>query len=407
MKILHVHDKQQVAGGVRTYLRELVEALRHEGHQTAVVRLQKGVKGVRRDNDEYLVRTSVGPSSSAGALRALQDVMCSERPDLVHLHSVFTTMGPAAVRGLARMLPTVMTLHDIHPIFSWGLKSLPNGPASKETRRFIGRFARGPGVTLPVRLKQVSAWPLRRLLAREYRRLDAILVANSYFRDELLARRFEPGRLRFVPLFTSKSAGTGGGGHAPGPARRTEPPSILFVGRLSEEKGVLSFIAMLDRLRDSAWVAEIVGDGPERGSAQRLVETLGLAGRVVFRGAVPFDELDDYYRRSRVVVVPSAIPENFALVGLEALAFSRPVVAFRRSGITEWLRDGINGFLVEPGDLRTLGDRVLRLLESETLAAELGRNGERIVQAEFTRERHMAALLSAYEDALSGRAGRA
>jgi len=106
------------------------------------------------------------------------------------------------------------------------------------------------------------------------------------------------------------------------------------------------------------------------------------------------------------VVVPSVIPENFVLVGLESLAFAKPVVAFRVSGITEWLRDGVNGFLVEPNDLQAMGNRVRRVLESDSLAAELGRNGEGIVRTEFTRERHIAVLLSAYKDALRGRVGR-
>lgn len=407
MKILHVHDKQQAVGGVRTYLRELVAALRHEGHETAVVRLQRGVKGVRQEDGEYLVRSSVGPVSSAMALHSLEDVIHAERPDLVHLHSVFTTMGPAAVRGLARLLPTVLTLHDIHPIYCWGLKVPPDGLVSGEMRRLVGRFTRGPAATLPVRIKQASAWPLRRLLAREYRRLDVILVANSYFREELLARRFDPRKLRFIPLFTSKGSGISRGREAGGDKGPPDPPVILFVGRLSEEKGILSFIAMLDLIRDSRWLAEIVGEGPEEEGARRLVEAHRLGGRVFFCGPVSFDALDEYYLRCRVVVVPSVIPENFVLVGLESLAFAKPVVAFRVSGITEWLRDGVNGFLVEPNDLQAMGDRVRRVLESYPLAAELGRNGERIVRAEFTRERHIALLLSAYKDALSGRVGKA
>ncbi|OLE67697.1 MAG: hypothetical protein AUG09_01185 [Acidobacteria bacterium 13_1_20CM_2_68_7] len=406
MKILHVHDKQQAAGGVRTYLRELVAALRHEGHETAVVRLQRGVKGIRREDGEDLVRSSVGPVSSAIAFRGLEDVIHAERPDLVHLHSVFTTMGPAAVRRLSRLLPTVLTLHDIHPLYCWGLKVPSDGLASGEMRRLVHRFTRGPAATLASRIKQASAWPLRRLLAREYRRLDIILVANSYFREELLARRFDPRKLRFIPLFTSRGPGNSRGREAGEGTGRSDPPVILFVGRLSEEKGIRSFIGMLDSIRDSRWCAEIVGEGPEEEGARRLVDALGMEGRVFFRGPVAFDELDPYYRRCRVVVVPSLIPENFGLVGLESLAFAKPVVAFRVSGITEWLRDGINGFLVEPSDLQAMGNRVRRVLESGQLAAELGRNGARIVRTEFTRERHIAVLLSAYEDALRGRVGR-
>jgi len=407
MKILHVHDKQQAAGGVRTYLRELVAALRHEGHETAVVRLQRGVKGTCQEDGEYLVRSSVGPLSSAIALRSLEDVIHAERPDVVHLHSVFTTMGPAAMRGLSRLLPTVLTLHDIHPLYSWGLKVPSDGLASGETRRLIHRFTRGPAATLSSRIKQACAWPLRRLLAREYRRLDLILVANSYFREELLARRFDPRKLRFIPLFTSKDSEISRGREAGGDTGSPDPPVILFVGRLSEEKGILPFIGMLDLIRDSRWLSEIVGEGPQEAEARRLVEALRLGGRVLFRGPVPSDELDEYYRHCRVVVVPSVIPENFVLVGLESLAFAKPVVAFRVSGVTEWLRDGVNGFLVEPNDLQAMGDCVRRVLESDPLAAELGRNGERIVRTEFTRERHIAVLLSAYGDALSGRVARA
>src|SRR5581483_3819259 len=115
-----------------------------------------------------------------------------------------------------------------------------------------------------------------------------------------------------------------------------DPPHVLFVGRLSEEKGVLE---LLEATRGLPLV--VVGDGPLRG---RVPEA---------RGFVPPAELPGYIDRAAVVVCPSR-REGYGVVARQAMAHARPVVATAVGGLAEAIVDGESGILVPPGDTSAL-----------------------------------------------------
>jgi glycosyltransferase involved in cell wall biosynthesis len=105
-----------------------------------------------------------------------------------------------------------------------------------------------------------------------------------------------------------------------------------------------------------------------------------------------------------MVVIPSLIPEAFGLVGIEAMTFGKPVVAFDSGGIREWLIDGETGFLVKRGDIRGLGDRISQLLKEESLAREMGKKGKERVEKFYRKDIHLKKLLAIYEEVINKRA---
>jgi glycosyltransferase involved in cell wall biosynthesis len=124
-----------------------------------------------------------------------------------------------------------------------------------------------------------------------------------------------------------------------------DPPHVLFVGRLSEEKGILDFLEATEGLP-----RVIVGDGPLR---DRVSEAVGF---------IPHDRIGQYYERAAVVCVPSR-REGYGMVAREALAHGRPVVATRVGGLADAVADGVTGRLVTVGDSRALRGTVRSLLE--------------------------------------------
>jgi glycosyltransferase involved in cell wall biosynthesis len=93
------------------------------------------------------------------------------------------------------------------------------------------------------------------------------------------------------------------------------------------------------------------------------------------------------------------------MVGIEAMSYGRPVVAFNVGGIPEWLEDGATGFLVRPHDTRELASKITYLLEKPFVAREMGRKGRERVRAKFSKEKHVADLLRAYGEIRDGRVG--
>jgi glycosyltransferase involved in cell wall biosynthesis len=127
----------------------------------------------------------------------------------------------------------------------------------------------------------------------------------------------------------------------------------------------------------------ILGEGNHRGYCERLVRQLGLKDRVHFRGFVPAEELKTYYAECTVVALSSVWPEPIATVGLEVLRYGLPVVAFDIGGISEWLVDGCNGFLVPWMDRRAYAARLEQLLLDKALARRLGEQGLQLMNERF------------------------
>jgi glycosyltransferase involved in cell wall biosynthesis len=140
----------------------------------------------------------------------------------------------------------------------------------------------------------------------------------------------------------------------------------------------------------------ICGDGWRLASMRGLAKRLGVQRRVDFRGWVGAQELAQELANASVVVVPSLWPEPFGLVGIEALAAGRPVIASATGGIGEWLQDGVTGLSVRPGDAGELALALEELLADPARQQAMGLAGQRVVAARFSPEHHVAALTDAY-----------
>jgi glycosyltransferase involved in cell wall biosynthesis len=156
-----------------------------------------------------------------------------------------------------------------------------------------------------------------------------------------------------------------------------EPPHVLFVGRLSPEKGIHEFLAATAGLP-----RVIVGAGPID-----VPEAVGF---------VPHSELGPYYERAAVVCVPSR-REGYGVVAREAMAYGRPVVATAVGGLVDAIEDGETGLLVAPGDSGALQKALERLLASGELRDRLGQAARTRASTLFTSEAAASALLRAYQ----------
>ena len=160
-----------------------------------------------------------------------------------------------------------------------------------------------------------------------------------------------------------------------------EPPHILFVGRLSEEKGVLE---LAEAARDLPLV--VAGSG-------HLASA--IHGGV---GPVPPRELGGYYDRAAIVAVPSR-REGYGLVAREAMAHGRPVVASAVGGLLEAIEDGVNGVLVPPRDVGALRQALEELLGDPERRARLGSAARAYAAEHFSRDAEAEALLAVYAEA--------
>jgi glycosyltransferase involved in cell wall biosynthesis len=222
--------------------------------------------------------------------------------------------------------------------------------------------------------------------------MHGVLVASNYVR-----RRFEAGGvprdiMHVIPYFCPTDVT---------PMEVPESASqVLFVGRLSETKGVQGLLEAIVRCPSETTLV-IAGDGHLRPTLEQHARGLGLdRERVQFIGYVhDRARLRELYAGCALVVVPSLWPEPFGIVGLEALAAGKPVVANDVGGVSEWLEDGRVGLLARPGDVEDLAEKISSLIRQPALRRELGSNGPGHVREAFGWNRHWARFLEVVESA--------
>ena len=149
---------------------------------------------------------------------------------------------------------------------------------------------------------------------------------------------------------------------------------------------------------DSTINLKVIGKGSFLKKAKKICRILKITDRVKFLGWIDNKDLGNYYRKSYIVIIPSIWPEPFGLVGIEAMANGRPVIAFDVGGIKEWLRDGEAGYLLSEINARKLAAKVEYLFQHKELAEEMGRKGREIVKKNFTPDKYIDKLIKIFEN---------
>jgi glycosyltransferase involved in cell wall biosynthesis len=177
---------------------------------------------------------------------------------------------------------------------------------------------------------------------------------------------------------------------------------VLCVGRLVGAKGQRILIEAVELLRGQGRAVELdlVGDGPDRQALEAFVNSRGLGGAVRFAGSVGQDRIRDFYGAADVFAMAS-FAEGIPVVLMEAMSMEIPVVATGINGIPELIRDGMDGLLVAPSDVRGMAWAIARLMDDEALRETLGKAGRVKVGAEYALAGSADGLLEIFRRRLA------
>lgn len=172
-----------------------------------------------------------------------------------------------------------------------------------------------------------------------------------------------------------------------------EAPEIIFIGRLAAIKGVALLIDAVDELIQTVprLRLTLVGDGPERSQLEAQVAALGLADHVTFTGYLGQKDVAARLARADIFALPS-FAEGVPVVLMEAMAAGLPVVTSQVAGISELVGDGVSGYCIPPGDLRSLTTRLLALLSDAPTRRTMGASGRAKVHEAFDVAKEAAWL---------------
>ena len=178
---------------------------------------------------------------------------------------------------------------------------------------------------------------------------------------------------------------------------------LLFVGRLAAAKGLPILLESLVSLRrfQPDILLTVVGDGPDRSNLEQTTAQLGLSQNVEFVGYKSQGEVRKYLQQTDIFVM-SSFAEGIPVVLMEAMGAGVPVVATQIAGVSELVEDGVNGYLVPPGDAVSLAQNIEKLLTNYKLRAAFGTAGRAKVEKDFNIHHEVARLHNLMKSALQG-----
>ncbi len=386
MRLLHITDSFEYTGGIRSYIRHTADLLTRRGWEVEIY----SPPGPGGDRRSHFTRWA-GWRYLAEVRAAVQRF----QPDLLHAHSLSLRLSPIPLRAaVERHIPVVMTVHDFNHVCpqKWMVRSdgLPctDGFGSRCLVRSCPGTRSG-WAWLPY---QGLRWLKTALHRRMLKAWVNTFITPSAALGWWMTSSLRTDNVTTVPNFV----------HPPAEGNTTDGKrnGLLYVGRLSKEKGVDVLLRALELIRWDVPDATltVVGDGPTRPLLKALAEQLEIAEAVTFTGPVENRLLGDYYRSAVACVLPSLWMENCPVTALEALSHGTPLLGSDLGGLPEIIREGTTGLLFPRENHEKLAQQAVRLLRSPDLVRQLGEGALEVFQQDYSPEAHFSQLAAVYED---------
>jgi glycosyltransferase involved in cell wall biosynthesis len=377
-RVLVVHNAYQHRGGEDTVVESEIALLRAHGHEVDTwFRSNDDVTGM---SSLSLARTTLWSDRTE---QELGERIRSFRPDVIHAHNTFPLISPSLYWAAERAgVPVVQTLHNFRLMCLNGL-FLREGKVCEDCMghvpwRGVARACYRGSHAASAALAGMLA--LHRGLGTYRSKVARYIALNEFCRGKFIQGGLPADRVVVKPNFVDFDA--------PALAPRA---GLLFVGRLSVEKGVATLAKAMAQLSDAT--LRVAGEGPEAG----LLD--GVPG-VTRLGSQPGEAVRGEMSRAMALVVPSIWYENFPRTIVEAFASGLPVIASRIGALADIVRDGETGLLFEPGDPRDLADKMAWAQANPAQMAEMGRNARAQYETEFSADVNYRRLMEIYDEAI-------
>src|SRR5271168_1254844 len=327
------------------------------------------------------------------------------KPDVAFVHNIYPLISPSLYSALQKMrVPLVQVLHDFRPFCSNGWfyidgKICERCKLGNHLHGIVKRCYRDSYAlsTLYSTALGVNRW------AGMLDKVDAFICLTGFFKKKIMEAGIPEKKIFIRPNFidappldiptrevktTDLQSTSNGGGYA------------LFLGRLSNEKGLWTLIRAFEQLPEVE--LKIVGTGPLEEELRKYVREKNLSN-IDLVGFKSGDEKWKLIRNCQFAVVSSEWYENFPIVVLEYFAGAKPVIASRIGGLPYVVEEGKSGLLFEAGNAADLADKVRRLRAAPAEGEAMGRRGRQLAETEYGPQKSYDSLMQIFTQVLSAR----
>lgn len=402
MKILMVNKFHYLKGGSEKYYFDLANLLEENGHEVAFFSMENE-KNIKTKNKEYFVEEiDLNSNNKLKAFeviysqknkKKMEEALDDFKPDVVHLNNFQRHLSASIICPIKkRKIPIVFTAHDVQAI-------CPAITMLDSNKNICEACIKGKYLNC-VKKKCIKNSKLKSILGsiegRYYRvkkiyqkQIDCIITPSEFYKKKLIEDGINENKVKSLHNFIDM--------------RQYDIETIdkgyaLYFGRLSQEKGILNLIKAFSKINDAKLY--IAGEGEEKEKIEKLIDENRLNDRVKLLGFLNSEQMKEYIRECKFIVVPSIWYENCPYSILETLAIGKPVIGANIAGIPELVKDNVNGFTYKYDNIEELSEKMQKIFADDSLVKEFSRKSKEICKESYSKEYYYNEIMNIYNNLL-------
>lgn len=382
MKLLQIYNQyRSLFGGEENVILKTADLIEEHGGSTKL--LMRSSRGLDHSLPKK-IKAFFSGIYSFEAKTHVSNVLKEFQPDIVHAHNLAPLFSPSVLVACKRAgIPIVLSLHN----FS---QTCPNGNHLNKGH-VCERCVKSGEICCVLRncrgsFAENTTYAMRSYLARKARwytdNVDRFICLTEFSKNHLIKASFESSQIRVLPNMVNLK-------------RLVTDPSqgkyVAFAGRMDVGKGVKTLLKAAEKIRHVPF--SLAGDGPELEQYKTSAPS-----NVHFLGQLDKQEMEKFYSRARMVVVPSNLYEMCPLVISEAMSHGLPVIGSYKGGIPELIDNRKTGLTFKPGSVDELVGHIVTLWEDTQLCQKYGTNGREKAVHEYGEETYYRRLSAIYDE---------
>ncbi|MBD2454309.1 glycosyltransferase family 4 protein [Nostoc sp. FACHB-87] len=387
MKLLILHNRYRLTGGEDKVVQIEKSLLEANGHDVILL----------EENNLNIVNIWDTLAAAGGAIYSLpskqlvQAEIIRFSPDIVHVHNFFPLLSPAVYDACyAAGVPVIQTLHNYRLACP---KAMPfrDGKICEDCigtlipwSSVVHSCYRNSHLQSSV-VAAMTTW--HRLTGTWHKKVNGYIVLTQFQKEKMIQAGLPAEKIYIKPNFVFQPNKL--------ESNIQRDNYLLFVGRLSEEKGVSVLIDAYIKSHISTPL-KIVGDGPLHQVLQKKVQTAGYEYLIEFLGYQDKVIVLELMQKAKFLVFPSIWYEGFPLTIVEAFAASLPVIVSQLGSMAEIVEDHVSGLYFEAGNSEDLAAKIKWAINHNELMINYGKNARSIYEYKYSSEVNYQQLMSIY-----------
>nr|WP_254207727.1 glycosyltransferase family 4 protein [Paenibacillus sp. AK121] len=388
-KVLIIHNFYQQSGGEDKVVEQESAMLRSRGIETEHYYVHND--SIQSKGLANMAKLAVEATWSFPEFKRIKELLLRVKPDVVHVHNFFPVISPSVYHACERLrIPVVQTLHNYRLICPAATFMRGNEVCEKCLHGTLlhsirhGCYRGSQLQTIPV----AAMIKFNELIGTWQHKVSRYIALTEFARDKFAESGIPLDRIAVKPNFV----------HHQTVKAKYDPNDryLLFVGRISAEKGVRNLLQAWSQLEDRGGLRlVIIGDGPEKAELAAAHQQEDIR----FLGKQDGDTVLDCMSRAMYVMVPSIWYEGFPMTIVESYSVGTPVLCSRIGALEEVVEDGVTGFHFQHDDLENIKTVIRRAVAYENYAAMRQKVAQNYA-AHYTEEVNVKQLLAIYSEAM-------